>query len=149
MQWPYLGCFTVASFIILIASIILGVVCRLNFGKGLKQYLHAEETLESLHFAPDAFAHRSKSVSKPKSTRTWSLSTSSTRKDPRSYEDDANSPTTPPPVYFVMQDEEIAFGNEIVPSRYGQQPQYQRHQPYQHTFVALPNFKGNTGPVAF
>jgi hypothetical protein len=38
MQWPYLGCFTVASFTLLVASMALGIVCRLNFGKGLKEY---------------------------------------------------------------------------------------------------------------
>jgi hypothetical protein len=160
MQWPYLGCFTVASFVLLIASIILGVICRVNFGKGLKQYLHAEETLESLNFAPDAFAHRTASVSKPKSTRTRSMSASSTRKDPQSY-DDASSPP-PPPVYFIMQDKEVAIGNENVLSGYGQQRQqeYQRHQRYQQAFVTLPNSQGreggytrrnggNAGPVPF
>lgn len=57
IQWPYLGCFTVASLVLLIASLALGVVCRMNFGKGLAQYLHAESTLESLNFAPDSFTH--------------------------------------------------------------------------------------------
>jgi len=56
-QWPYLACFTVASFVLLLASIILGVVCRLNFGKGLAQYLHAEEALASSGFAPEVFSH--------------------------------------------------------------------------------------------
>ena len=42
MQWPYLGCFTVASFVLLIASMVLGVVCRMNFGKGLAQYCTSE-----------------------------------------------------------------------------------------------------------
>jgi hypothetical protein len=121
MQWPYFGCFTVASFILLIASIVLGVVCRMNFGKGLKQYLHAEETLESLNFAPDAFTHRSASVSKHKSAT--SKYSSRTRSTSRSYYDgkgdyepdfvDAtNSPSTPAPVYFVMQDKELAIGDE-------------------------------------
>jgi hypothetical protein len=38
MQWPFIGCFIVASFVLLGTTLILGVVCRLNFGKGLKQY---------------------------------------------------------------------------------------------------------------
>ncbi|KDR74112.1 hypothetical protein GALMADRAFT_250902 [Galerina marginata CBS 339.88] len=62
MQWPFLGCFTVASFILLISSMTLGVVCRVNFGKGLAQYLHAESTLASLNFSPDAFAHKTNSM---------------------------------------------------------------------------------------
>lgn len=57
MQWPYLGCFTVASLVLIVASIILGVVCRLNFGKGLAQYLHAEDALASSGFAPEVFSH--------------------------------------------------------------------------------------------
>jgi hypothetical protein len=57
MQWPYLGCFTVASLVLIIASIILGVICRTNFGKGLAQYLHAEEALASSNFTPEVFSH--------------------------------------------------------------------------------------------
>ncbi len=38
VQWPYLGCFIVASFVLLIASMVLGIVCRINFGKGLAEY---------------------------------------------------------------------------------------------------------------
>jgi len=30
----------------------------MNFGKGLAQYLHAEETLAALNFAPDSFERR-------------------------------------------------------------------------------------------
>ena len=37
-QWPYLACYTVASFTLLIASLVLGIICRMNFGKGLAQY---------------------------------------------------------------------------------------------------------------
>jgi len=57
MQWPYLACYTIASFTLLIASLVLGIVCRMNFGKGLAQYLHAESTLASLNFAPGLFSH--------------------------------------------------------------------------------------------
>ena len=76
-QWPYLACYTVASFALLIASLILGIICRMNFGKGLAQYcelrnrshfvlyprltilnlVHAESTLASLNFAPGLFSH--------------------------------------------------------------------------------------------
>lgn len=38
MQWPFLGCFTTASLVLLFASTSLGVVCRLNFGKGHAEY---------------------------------------------------------------------------------------------------------------
>jgi len=139
--------FTIASFLLLIASIILSIICRMNFSKGLKQYLHAEETLESLNFAPNAFAHCSASVSKHKSTTskystcTWSKSQS--YYDVKSnYEPDfmntANSPPMLAPMYFV--EKEFAIGDEaaLPPiSGYGQQ-QYQRRQPYQQAFVPLP-----------
>jgi len=58
VQWPYLGCFTVASFILIIASLILGTICWRNFDKGLAQYLHAEAALASSNFAPEVFDHR-------------------------------------------------------------------------------------------
>ncbi|TFK37643.1 hypothetical protein BDQ12DRAFT_150777 [Crucibulum laeve] len=57
VQWPFLGCFTVASLILLVASIALGVICRLNFGKGLAEYLRAEAALASSNFAPEIFSH--------------------------------------------------------------------------------------------
>ncbi|KAG6887670.1 hypothetical protein C0995_013622 [Termitomyces sp. Mi166 len=57
MQWPYLGCFTTASLTLIVATIVLGVICRLNFGKGLAQYLHAEAALASSNFAPEVFKH--------------------------------------------------------------------------------------------
>ncbi|KAF8990257.1 hypothetical protein BDQ17DRAFT_1433912 [Cyathus striatus] len=55
LQWPYLGCFTVASFILLIVTILLGLICRLNFGKGHAEYLRAEKALSSSNFSPDVF----------------------------------------------------------------------------------------------
>jgi len=85
LQWPYLGCFTVASFILLISSMVLGIVCRINFGKGLAQYLHAEETLAALNFAPDAFAVRTNSMRLSKDSKG----------DPGDYLDSA-------PMYFIQ-----------------------------------------------
>ncbi|KAJ6542628.1 hypothetical protein B0H19DRAFT_304415 [Mycena capillaripes] len=57
LQWPYLGCFTVASFILIISSAILATICWRNFDKGLAQYLNAEAALASLNFAPEVFKH--------------------------------------------------------------------------------------------
>ncbi|KAF8154026.1 hypothetical protein B0H34DRAFT_720077 [Crassisporium funariophilum] len=71
VQWPYLGCFTVASFVLLIASMTLGVICRINFGKGLAQYLHAEEALASLGFAPDSFVHERSSTRYSKDAKSF------------------------------------------------------------------------------
>jgi len=57
IEWPLMGCFSVASFILLIASAVLAIICRVNFGKGLAQYLEAEERLASINFAPEVFPH--------------------------------------------------------------------------------------------
>jgi len=57
VQWPYLGCFTVASFILIITSMVLGTICWRNFDKGLAQYLNAEDALADSNFAPELFQH--------------------------------------------------------------------------------------------
>jgi hypothetical protein len=56
-QWPYLACFTFASFILIIASMVLGIVCWLNFNKGLAEYLNVEDALASANFMPEVFKH--------------------------------------------------------------------------------------------
>jgi len=55
VQWPFMAIYTVASFILIIASAVLGAICWRNFGKGLAQYLHAEAVLASSNFAPGVF----------------------------------------------------------------------------------------------
>ncbi|KAF7373393.1 hypothetical protein MSAN_00548900 [Mycena sanguinolenta] len=57
VQWPYLGCLTVASFILILASMVLGTICWRNFDKGLAEYLNAEEALAGLNFTPEVFHH--------------------------------------------------------------------------------------------
>ncbi|KAF4611421.1 hypothetical protein D9613_003786 [Agrocybe pediades] len=106
LQWPYLGCFTVASFILLISSMILGVVCRVNFGKGLAQYLHAEETLSSLNFSPAAFT-----------TKTDSMRFSRDSKHPEDFDEDSRSDilnSSNTPMYFV-QNLSQAENGEVIP----------------------------------
>jgi hypothetical protein len=56
-QWPYLACFTFASFILIIASMVLGIICWLNFNKGLAEYLNVEDALASANFMPQVFKH--------------------------------------------------------------------------------------------
>lgn len=53
--WPCCACFITASLVLLVASIVLGLVCLKNFGKGLSQYLYAEASLSSSNFAPEVF----------------------------------------------------------------------------------------------
>ncbi|KAF9456389.1 hypothetical protein BDZ94DRAFT_1315202 [Collybia nuda] len=57
VQWPLFACYTISSLILTAATIMLGIVCRLNFGKGLAQYLHAEKVLVSSNFAGEMFTH--------------------------------------------------------------------------------------------
>lgn len=57
LQWPYLGCLTVASFLLIATSMILGTICWRNFDKGLAEYLNAEDALASLNFTPEVFQH--------------------------------------------------------------------------------------------
>lgn len=42
----------VSSGILIVATFLLGVACRINFGKGLPRYLNAEEALEGNDFTP-------------------------------------------------------------------------------------------------
>ncbi|KAL1747432.1 hypothetical protein HDZ31DRAFT_80418 [Schizophyllum fasciatum] len=55
-NWPFLGAFTVASILLIVASIALAIVCRVHFDRGLRQYLQAESALARAEFAPDSFA---------------------------------------------------------------------------------------------
>jgi len=107
MQWPHLGCFTVASF-------ILGVVCRMNFGKESKQYCECFY----LVFLCDRYSTQSQSTPKKHSKHSTLPPThshtapetqihtdaSSMRKDTQSYYDmDTKSPPPPP----VIRDKEV------------------------------------------
>ncbi|KXN93354.1 hypothetical protein AN958_00278 [Leucoagaricus sp. SymC.cos] len=57
LQWPFLAGCSVSSFILIVCSTALAIACRLNFGRGLKQYLHAEAALAKSGFAPEVFRH--------------------------------------------------------------------------------------------
>ncbi|KAF5361605.1 hypothetical protein D9758_007338 [Tetrapyrgos nigripes] len=54
-QWPFLAALTVSSYVLIASSFALGVLCRCQFGKGLAQYLRAEETLASMDFSAEVF----------------------------------------------------------------------------------------------
>ncbi|KAF5353498.1 hypothetical protein D9756_008120 [Leucocoprinus leucothites] len=57
LQWPFLAGCSVSSFVLIVSSTALAIICRLNFGKGLKQYLAAEAALANSGFAPEVFRH--------------------------------------------------------------------------------------------
>jgi len=52
INWRFFSVMAVASVLLTLASFILGVVCRYNFGKGLPRYLNAQEPLAGDDFVP-------------------------------------------------------------------------------------------------
>ncbi|THH11677.1 hypothetical protein EW146_g7964 [Bondarzewia mesenterica] len=48
---------TVVTYVFLVATSILGIVCRFNFGEGLAHYLMLLESLANDNFTPASFAH--------------------------------------------------------------------------------------------
>lgn len=55
LQWEFFSSVTVVSFLVLISTGIFGVLCRINFGRGLAHYLHVESVLAQEDFAPEVF----------------------------------------------------------------------------------------------
>ncbi|TDL27121.1 hypothetical protein BD410DRAFT_895016 [Rickenella mellea] len=53
--WPFFASLSVLSLISLVATTTLGIVCRYNFGKGLKHYIMVLEVLEDARFTPGVF----------------------------------------------------------------------------------------------
>lgn len=45
MTWTFFGVMTSASVFLTLVAFILGIICRINFGKGLLRYLNAEEPI--------------------------------------------------------------------------------------------------------
>lgn len=45
MTWTFFGVMTSASVFLTLIAFILGIICRINFGKGLIRYLNAEEPI--------------------------------------------------------------------------------------------------------
>lgn len=45
MTWTFFGVMTTASVFLALVAFILGIICRINFGKGLIRYLNAEEPI--------------------------------------------------------------------------------------------------------
>ncbi|KAI5120629.1 hypothetical protein M0805_009389 [Coniferiporia weirii] len=72
IQWPFFASLAVAAQLLLLASIVLGVLCRMNFGKGLKEYLHVASVLEKDDFEPEMF-DRKRNSSSSISKEDWML----------------------------------------------------------------------------
>ncbi|EPQ61083.1 hypothetical protein GLOTRDRAFT_113542 [Gloeophyllum trabeum ATCC 11539] len=52
LQWRFFSIITSASVFLTLMTFVLGVICRLNFGKGLPRYLNAQEPLPGDDFEP-------------------------------------------------------------------------------------------------
>ncbi|KAF9456388.1 hypothetical protein BDZ94DRAFT_1275823 [Collybia nuda] len=59
--WPFFATMTVTSYILMVATILLAIWCRLNFGKGLAHFLQVTDALEGADFTPVYFAKDEKS----------------------------------------------------------------------------------------
>lgn len=50
--WDFFAAISVAAAVLLLATLALGVTCRLNFGHGLPRYLNAHRPLDGANFVP-------------------------------------------------------------------------------------------------
>ncbi|KAK7035392.1 hypothetical protein VNI00_011923 [Paramarasmius palmivorus] len=51
-MWPLFATMTVTSYILIVATFVLGILCRIHFGKGLREFLTQKEAPEGADFAP-------------------------------------------------------------------------------------------------
>ncbi|KAE9406129.1 hypothetical protein BT96DRAFT_282076 [Gymnopus androsaceus JB14] len=50
--WPFFASLTVVAYVLIVFTSIMGVFCRLQFGKGLPEFLQQKEVPEGADFAP-------------------------------------------------------------------------------------------------
>ncbi|KAL5512611.1 hypothetical protein ACEPAG_3264 [Sanghuangporus baumii] len=64
-NFPFFAALTISAFIVLVGTVALAVVCRINFGKGLPRYLKTEEQFDDSSFIPVIVPnkHQSKAIS--------------------------------------------------------------------------------------
>ncbi|EIM85830.1 uncharacterized protein STEHIDRAFT_121849 [Stereum hirsutum FP-91666 SS1] len=55
--WPFFATVTVTAYILLLLTFVAGILCRLNFGKGLAHYLSVISALAGDNFTPASFAN--------------------------------------------------------------------------------------------
>ncbi|KAJ7285050.1 hypothetical protein C8J57DRAFT_1290289 [Mycena rebaudengoi] len=55
LMWPFMACQIIAASISLMATIIFGIVCLMNMGKGLAHYLYVDDALAKAGFEPELF----------------------------------------------------------------------------------------------
>ncbi|KAF9532614.1 hypothetical protein CPB83DRAFT_630475 [Crepidotus variabilis] len=57
VSWPFFGAMTMTSYVLLVLTTVLAVICRLKFGQGLAEFLNAKEELEAADFTPVDFQY--------------------------------------------------------------------------------------------
>jgi len=67
--WTFFSIMATTSVSLTLLSVILGVLCRLNFGKGLARYLNAQQPLGDEDFAPEYYGSDSEKVPFPTSEK--------------------------------------------------------------------------------
>jgi hypothetical protein len=55
-SWSFFATVTVTAYILMVLTSVLGIVCRINFGKGLAHFLQVNEVLEGVDFTPVLFS---------------------------------------------------------------------------------------------
>ncbi|TDL21095.1 hypothetical protein BD410DRAFT_790146 [Rickenella mellea] len=55
--WAFFASLNILTFIFLVTSTVLGIICRFNFGKGLAHYVQVLDALEDVKFTPAYFSH--------------------------------------------------------------------------------------------
>ncbi|TFK26145.1 hypothetical protein FA15DRAFT_616477 [Coprinopsis marcescibilis] len=63
MRWRFFAAMTVTAFVLLTLTVTVGLICRINFGKGLSGYLDVSQALDGADFTPVNFSHNNE---KPK-----------------------------------------------------------------------------------
>lgn len=65
LTWPFFANMTIVSYVFLVATSVLGIACRFNFGQGLAHYLMVLKSLANDDFTPASFANDPEKVEWP------------------------------------------------------------------------------------
>ncbi|KAL1939002.1 hypothetical protein VTO73DRAFT_11155 [Trametes versicolor] len=57
IEWPFFGCMTIVSFMVLVGALVFGIICWTGFDQGLSHYLHVEAVLTDSDFDADVFTN--------------------------------------------------------------------------------------------
>lgn len=111
LQWPFFACMTIASLMTLILAGVCGILCWLNFGKGLASYLEAEAQLAKSNFEPSVFSTESLDPPEIGHSRGRSITANGVfitmRHDSNWNFDEADKDSKRPPIYVVELESDL------------------------------------------